>query len=76
MNPDASEKKTKPWAPLDVAALEDKLRWFLIGHGWKEEVMVVNSNDVRVYYKSPLTGHLHPLSFAVGCVFGEYGIKA
>ena len=75
MNRDASKNKTKPWVELDVAGLEGELKKFLMNHGWKEETMVMPSEDIS-YYRSPVTGHLHPLSFAVGCVFREYGIKA
>ena len=75
MNQDPTTKKLKPWAPLDVAGLEFELKKFVAAHGWQEETMVMPSKDIS-YYRSPATGHLHPLSFAVGCVFGEYGIKA
>ena len=64
-----------PWLLKDIAKIELQLKGLIIDHGWEEETMVMPHQDVS-YYRSPLTGHLHPLSFAVGCVFGEYGIKA
>lgn len=74
MNDEEEDFRKLTFSPL---RMRDTVSDFVKSNGWEELVTTVpGTAQIKMLYKSPLTGNYHSLSFALGMIFEKHGIPA